>query len=153
MADDLADIRLRGDELIGEAALKDLLVIGDSRRLEEAQKRSTITSAANLLPSKTVHGPFLGHCQITKKSRAIRCKKGCRNGGSGIQGVIQNRPRWYGMFCPRVKRISMTQTRVKRSDGAKFGMISLPNFPSKERDGHSRLFLGITLPANFTVRK
>ena len=39
MADDLPDIRLRGDELIGEAALKDLLVIGDSRRLEEAQKR------------------------------------------------------------------------------------------------------------------
>jgi hypothetical protein len=39
MPDDLPDIRLRGDELIGEAALKDLLVIGDSRRLEEAQKR------------------------------------------------------------------------------------------------------------------
>lgn len=39
MPDDLTNIRLRGDELIGEAALKDLLVIGDSRRLEEAQKR------------------------------------------------------------------------------------------------------------------
>ena len=39
MPDDLPDIRLRGDELIGETALKDLLVIGDSRRLEEAQKR------------------------------------------------------------------------------------------------------------------
>jgi hypothetical protein len=39
MPDDLTDIRFRGDELIGEAALKDLLVIGNSRRLEEAQKR------------------------------------------------------------------------------------------------------------------
>jgi hypothetical protein len=39
MPDDLPDIRLRGDELIGEAALKDLLVIGDSLRLEETQKR------------------------------------------------------------------------------------------------------------------
>jgi len=39
VADDLANIRLRGDALIGETALKDLLVIGDSRRLEEAQKR------------------------------------------------------------------------------------------------------------------
>lgn len=39
MPNDLPDIRLRGDELIGETALKDLLVIGDSRRLEEAQKR------------------------------------------------------------------------------------------------------------------
>ncbi len=39
MAGDLADIQLRGDELIGETALKYLLVIGDSRRLEEVQKR------------------------------------------------------------------------------------------------------------------
>jgi hypothetical protein len=39
MPDDLPDIRVRGDELIGESALKDLLVIGDSQRLEEAQKR------------------------------------------------------------------------------------------------------------------
>jgi hypothetical protein len=39
MPDDLPDICLCGDELISEAALKDLLVIGDSLRLEEAQKR------------------------------------------------------------------------------------------------------------------
>ena len=39
MPDDLPDIRLRGEELLGEPALKDLLLNGDSRSIDEAQKR------------------------------------------------------------------------------------------------------------------
>jgi hypothetical protein len=113
--------------------------------------------AANLLPSKTIHSPLLGLCQITKKSRAIRRRKPCRNGGNGIQGTTQNRPRWSRMSSLHVKRTWMIHTknryRAKRSDGAKFDMIWLRNFRSKEPDGLSQLFFEITSQANFTGRK
>jgi hypothetical protein len=39
MPDDLPDIRLRGEDLLSETALKDLLLNGDSRSLDEAQQR------------------------------------------------------------------------------------------------------------------
>jgi hypothetical protein len=81
MAGDLADIRLRGDELIGETALKDLLVIGDSRRLEEAQKRIDNHIRRQSLAIENGTWPVSRPLPDFQKSRAIRCKKPCRNGG------------------------------------------------------------------------
>ena len=154
MPGDLPDIRLRGDELIGEAALKDLLVIEDLQRLEEAQKRIDNHISRQSLAIENGTWPVSRPLPDFQKESSYPVQEALPHwwefdsvGYPEQTTVVRN------VLPTRKKRISMTQTRVKRSEGAKLGTISLPNFRSKEPDGPSRLFLGITSPANFTVPK